>query len=107
DVPSLYYLFATSFRLLPLSPASTPCPYTTLFRSRTGYRVREVEVELQHRVTGTDVAGQLHRGRQWAHVARALLRRGAVPIRRRSDRKSTRLNSSHVSIAYAVFCLKK
>jgi len=49
---------------------------------RSGYRVCEVEVDLQHRVTGTDWAGQLHRGRQWAHVARALLRRGAAPVRR-------------------------
>src|SRR5690348_17711283 len=44
-----------------------------------------------------------HRGRAGAAAGR-LLRRGAA---RRADRKSTRLNSSHPSISYAVFCLKK
>jgi glycosyltransferase involved in cell wall biosynthesis len=43
---------------------------------RQGYRVREVEVPFQHRVTGGDWRSQVHRGRQWLDVARALLRRG-------------------------------
>src|SRR5690625_6370721 len=55
-----------------------------------------------------------------AHQARVLVRRepvpsssrlgpsaGGVPVSRHRDRKSTRLNSSHVAISYAVFCLKK
>jgi glycosyltransferase involved in cell wall biosynthesis len=46
---------------------------------RRGYRVREVEVPLQHRVTGADWRSQVHRGRQWLDVARALLRRGVAP----------------------------
>jgi glycosyltransferase involved in cell wall biosynthesis len=46
---------------------------------RQGYRVREVEVPLHHRVTGTDWHAQLHRGRQWLHVARALATRGVRP----------------------------
>src|SRR5207249_10459207 len=47
-------------------------------------------------------------GRTQAHLARLLsLRRGRRALRGHSDRKSTRLNSSHVSISYAVFCLKK
>src|SRR5690625_6708461 len=93
-------------------------PYTTLFRSRRGAPVRE-------------------RRRSWGHLdarvgnRRARLRRREShrietrPTRRRidgaggmagahtertvsgTDRKSTRLNSSHVAISYAVFCLKK
>ena len=39
---------------------------------RQGFRVREVEVDLHHRVTGTDVRAQLHRARQYRDVARAL-----------------------------------
>jgi glycosyltransferase involved in cell wall biosynthesis len=46
---------------------------------RQGYRVREVEVPLQHRVTGADWRSQVHRGRQWLDVARALARRGVAP----------------------------
>src|SRR5689334_24298563 len=82
-------------------PRSTLFPYTTLFRSqgaqaplllrphahrRPGLRVP--------RQSGGDPQGAHHRGRR----DRGLLRR---------DRKSTRLNSSHSSISYAVFCLKK
>ena len=46
---------------------------------RQGYRVREVEVPLHHRVTGADWRAQVHRGRQWLHVARALATRGVRP----------------------------
>ncbi|GAA4951223.1 hypothetical protein GCM10023205_10060 [Yinghuangia aomiensis] len=45
---------------------------------RQGFEVREVEVDLHHRVTGADLAGQLHRAKQYAHVARALAERGAA-----------------------------
>ena len=54
---------------------------------RQGYRVREVEVPLQHRVTGADWRSQMHRGRQWLDVARALLGRGVVPGRVLSRRR--------------------
>src|SRR5438067_10588223 len=63
-------------------PRSTLFPYTTLFRSRHYSRLAEVRAAL------TRVA-----------------RRRVAP--KGQDRKSTRLNSSHVSISYAVFCLKK
>src|SRR5256885_12745966 len=70
-------------------PRSTLFPYTTLFRS---HAVR--------------VADQVHR-----HLERDLfLRVDLVKIHMDdvgSDRKSTRLNSSHLVISYAVFCLKK
>src|SRR5699024_12793681 len=42
-----------------------------------------------------------------ARLDRTALRSGRLPLYGRTDRKSTRLNSSHVSISYAVFCLKK
>jgi len=48
---------------------------------RAGYRVREVDCELHHRVTGSDLAGQLHRARQYRDVARALLVRRVLPGR--------------------------
>src|SRR5260221_5595090 len=73
-------------------PRSTLFPYTTLFRSR------EVSIEPTFE--------------SWQRAARALLREDVgpgdvawreVPV----DRKSTRLNSSHTVISYAVFCLKK
>ncbi|HXU97177.1 MAG TPA: glycosyltransferase family 2 protein [Jiangellaceae bacterium] len=47
---------------------------------RRGYRVREVEVPFHHRVTGADWRSQVHRGRQWLDVARALLWRGVAPF---------------------------
>jgi glycosyltransferase involved in cell wall biosynthesis len=48
---------------------------------RQGYRIREVEVPFHHRVTGTDWQSQVHRGRQWLHVAWALATRGVPPVR--------------------------
>src|SRR5437868_8774599 len=78
------------------APRSTLFPYTTLFRShqreRPEVRGRPEEHDREHEERGpAEVAG------------RALHVRDRVP----QDRKSTRLNSSHVSISYAVFCLKK
>src|SRR5699024_12352230 len=83
-------------------PSSTLFPYTTLFRSpalRTG-------------------SNMCRRGGLYGRPDRAALTAGLVvpavrsgraysPPLREEDRKSTRLNSSHVSISYAVFCLKK
>src|SRR4051812_49773487 len=67
------------FLMIRRPPRSTLFPYTTLFRSR------------RHRAR--------HPPRQ--HAVRQ------AGLRRVRDRKSTRLNSSHMSISYAVFCLKK
>src|SRR5207249_12140602 len=77
--------------LPPPTPSSTLFPYTTLFRSH-----------LNNEGSITDLA-QLHRPDDLELYPYAL-GRGAVELR---DRKSTRLNSSHVSMSYAVFCLKK
>src|SRR3712207_7237913 len=84
-------------------PRSTLFPYTTLFRS-TYSRASTVPVES---------VGPLVVGRRALNVdSRAEKRVAAVAKRpeevvRGEDRKSTRLNSSHANISYAVFCLKK
>src|SRR2546422_7851830 len=87
----IFYLFSAHFPLfffflmIRRPPRSTLFPYTTLFRSRTSTRGSRI-------------------------VARtcASTRSGVSPGRiRKLDRKSTRLNSSHGYISYAVFCLKK
>src|SRR5207249_12002631 len=96
------------FLLLPLPPRSTLFPYTTLFRSETDRAGARRRAE-PARAGGPGasprrlpplrrVAREPHRN---AGGVRAV--RGTAP----RDRKSTRLNSSHVSISYAVFCLKK
>src|SRR3712207_6875337 len=80
---AFYFFFF--FLMIRRPPRSTLFPYTTLFRS-PGYRERHQEAECR-------VAGRTHR---------------VGPGRAdREDRKSTRLNSSHANISYAVFCLKK
>src|SRR5438876_9047102 len=82
----------------PRPPRSTLFPYTTLFRSqRRGRSVSEDELDLETDEIGRD-------GRRASCDPVELL--AEVPIAAR-DRKSTRLNSSHPSISYAVFCLKK
>src|SRR5688572_32045500 len=79
-------------------PRSTLFPYTTLFRSRDA-AVEVLTLLLQH----ADHLGD-HRARRL--VLRDLLAHLLAGEHRR-DRKSTRLNSSHSQISYAVFCLKK
>src|SRR2546426_8154578 len=80
-------------------PRSTLFPYTTLFRSSAALRLLEGL---------RDARGQLHAGaRHLRHVLAGPGRtRGGVGDAVQ-DRKSTRLNSSHLVISYAVFCLKK
>lgn len=46
---------------------------------RAGFRVVEIDVDIHHRVTGTDLKAQIHRGKQYAHVMRALVTRGIRP----------------------------
>src|SRR3712207_8132248 len=88
-------------------PRSTLFPSTTLFRS-----VAEHVPELDHLAGPDQLRGVHDRGgglavHRAALVVRPPLRRAALALRRRRDRKSTRLNSSHADISYAVFCLKK
>src|SRR5256885_10695078 len=81
------------FLMIRRPPRSTLFPYTTLFRSASG--PGPADVEPLHRLPGAVGGGQA------AH------RPAAAGRSRRQDRKSTRLNSSHLVISYAVFCLKK
>src|SRR5690348_18220222 len=77
-------------------PRSTLFPYTTLFRSHADVGDRNPDVAVR--------IGQ-HRLQPCKHVGSQFVVVDAP--RRTRDRKSTRLNSSHPSISYAVFCLKK
>src|SRR5437773_11253217 len=78
--------------MMPRPPTSTLFPYTTLFRSSS-------------RRTSAGAA--------WVSITRWVTAENKTPSRGRTravlraDRKSTRLNSSHITISYAVFCLKK
>src|SRR5438445_10128121 len=95
------------FVMVRRAPGSTLFPYTTLFRSLCAREVGLVLLVLAAR--GAGIAGRLARrqeaglGRVLVGVARSLGKEG----RETPDRKSTRLNSSHANISYAVFCLKK
>src|SRR5256885_11577516 len=82
DVARILFFF---FLMIRRPPRSTLFPYTTLFRS-----------------TETDALG-----RQTTHTYNHLNQRTATKFADGTDRKSTRLNSSHLVISYAVFCLKK
>src|SRR2546430_13343865 len=91
------YLFFF-FLMIRRPPRSTLFPYTTLFRSRDpGQGERDAAVA--HR----DPLGGRARGHEQRYCDQDP-RRGE---REQRDRKSTRLNSSHSQISYAVFCLKK
>src|SRR2546426_8744916 len=78
-------------------PRSTLFPYTTLFRSPDLLAHRPIRGSRQHRLRGGS-------RRTCQPPARGECRR---PVFGQRDRKSTRLNSSHLVISYAVFCLKK
>src|SRR3712207_8640532 len=87
-------------------PRSTLFPYTTLFRSAErptrrrpafGERVERHVAEGDHGIGDGNADAQPENGQRAQHK-----RRGPP-----ADRKSTRLNSSHANISYAVFCLKK
>src|SRR3712207_8282784 len=82
-------------------PRSTLFPYTTLFRSVVDPDELPALQVLERRLgpVGTVRGGELPDG----HGGHGLLLGCAQP----EDRKSTRLNSSHANISYAVFCLKK
>src|SRR2546428_6140682 len=80
-------------------PRSTLFPYTTLFRSRL------IEAD-EHKVASQHDDGNINGIKKVDRIGRrpAPLETGPAVI---GDRKSTRLNSSHDQISYAVFCLKK
>src|SRR5699024_12048130 len=85
-----------------LPPSSTLFPYTTLFRS--GYLNVRKHTEEGREYRTVEVDPERAPLIQWAFATYAA---GDTAVEKNLDRKSTRLNSSHVSISYAVFCLKK
>src|SRR5689334_24305193 len=78
------YFFIFFFLMIRRPPRSTLFPYTTLFRSK------KVVIGIKNKMQEKFENGKIRADGE-----------------RRQDRKSTRLNSSHSSISYAVFCLKK
>src|SRR3712207_8091924 len=86
-------------------PRSTLFPYTTLFRSAAGQGSGADTGTGTDRESPADPDAQIEREEapRGSH-ARESYARGLAPP---GDRKSTRLNSSHANISYAVFCLKK
>src|SRR5690349_24067225 len=96
--------------MLPRPPRSTLFPYTTLFRSDVTELVgRERPLERRHRRRrGNLVFAKLALvERQQLFLVVDQLHGVGVLVQSPADRKSTRLNSSHVEISYAVSCLKK
>src|SRR5256885_7011036 len=91
-------------------PRSTLFPYTTLFRSQMKRSRQETRHERREaprwKIGAGDGGGFRHRpsDREGAGGCRGL---GRGPRPERGDRKSTRLNSTHLVISYAGFCLKK
>src|SRR3712207_7904663 len=91
-------------------PRSTLFPYTTLFRSASKGGSRDAGQQLALRVAARKAA---HHEEIDAPLREQLLSHGREPFQQLVvgiaglDRKSTRLNSSHANISYAVFCLKK
>src|SRR5688572_30985285 len=87
--------------MLPPPPRSTLFPYTTLFRSAL----------LVRSAWSAGLGGNAERARVVAKGGRVVISgvagRRAARLQSSVDRKSTRLNSSHSQISYAVFCLKK
>src|SRR3712207_7779730 len=91
-------------------PRSTLFPYTTLFRSDDHASAAERgEVLLQplDRLDVEVIGGLVEQQHMRLARERAGERRAGQLATRQRDRKSTRLNSSHANISYAVFCLKK
>src|SRR3712207_6967193 len=89
-------------------PRSTLFPYTTLFRSKTR-REEHLDELLAELLRGGLVDAAVERDHAAERAQRIAGEGARVGLLRAAaqDRKSTRLNSSHANISYAVFCLKK
>src|SRR5689334_23723469 len=106
------YILLVFFLMIRRPPRSTLFPYTTLFRSDAGDRGAVEDSVLQARLLPLQVRRRsegARRRRETAEESCGSERapRDAPRVSQPRDRKSTRLNSSHSSISYAVFCLKK
>src|SRR5256885_13133306 len=89
---NVHEIFSFFFLMIRRPPRSTLFPYTTLFRSAENLSVDQSRFSP---APGKPAGPLLHHPKEKAHSGTA------------KDRKSTRLNSSHLVISYAVFCLKK
>src|SRR5437588_10676773 len=97
-MPSLHSLSTCFFFLMiRRPPRSTLFPYTTLFRSALHARMPPLAHPLGLQAPVSELVGP----------PGLLSMSPSLSLSHRSDRKSTRLNSSHTVISYAVFCLKK
>src|SRR3712207_8475190 len=84
------------FLMIRRPPRSTLFPYTTLFRSGKYHHAKTVDGVFPHDTTFTK-----------RYMVESFQHAVALSSKYNEDRKSTRLNSSHANISYAVFCLKK
>src|SRR3990172_9922780 len=102
-------LFAFFFLMIRRPPRSTLFPYTTLFRSHSGAGSRILDIGCGY---GRILEQAAARGAKAVGITisppqQDYCRRRGLDVHVLKDRKSTRLNSSHGYISYAVFCLKK
>src|SRR2546430_4537149 len=100
----MYVVSFFFFLMIRRPPRSTLFPYTTLFRSNAMVKMREAFRPFAPAVTLREVSKwfDVSAGAEFPYMITT------VDVRREHrDRKSTRLNSSHSQISYAVFCLKK
>src|SRR3712207_8336154 len=94
-------------------PRSTLFPYTTLFRSRNQSTPAAMQQHEPQRCTQAAIDGEAARvakaieGTRYHTLGERPIDSAGSSQAVRPDRKSTRLNSSHANISYAVFCLKK
>src|SRR2546422_6672934 len=89
-------------------PRSTLFPYTTLFRSVRQAHEPELRARIQHQLGRKAREVRAHEGHPKQDFGDEVAIAGRIQrVRGKRDRKSTRLNSSHGYISYAVFCLKK
>src|SRR5207249_10426085 len=106
SVISLFIITHLFCLLIRPPPSSTLFPYTTLFRSQDYYSFAAFFSKVG-RKTGAQPGEEIIYAKRGLPTATNKKTRQSVPPAGLGDRKSTRLNSSHVSISYAVFCLKK
>src|SRR5690554_7662034 len=93
--------------MIRLPPRSTLFPYTTLFRSNQSLLMPKAHAhDLNHNQSFHELITLMRLGNALCLTQSQDLK-GGLSYQHRADRKSTRLNSSHVRISYAVFCLKK
>src|SRR5699024_11344714 len=106
-------LLSMCIATLCLHPRSTLFPYTTLFRSERDILKNICLIKEGDNFQKDMTVKQILKSYRFFYpnwdqdLANELVKEYQLPLKKRIDRKSTRLNSSHVSISYAVFCLKK